>query len=93
MTVNRNNYRVYHGIFHVRVINNHLEYPLENIRLGLVIEPLEHSIPLAKIRWRISPGTTCSGLPEHNFKKKVIIHAPWPGFSGLPKQCGAIFSY
>jgi hypothetical protein len=63
MAVNLDDRRVHHGVFHVRVIRNRGEYPLERTCLDPIAEPLEHRVPLAKRRRQIPPRAPRAGDP------------------------------
>jgi hypothetical protein len=74
MPVDLNDCRVNHGVFHVGIVRNGIEYPFKNIGLDPMPEALEHRVPMAKAchrAWRLrglmTPGAFSSlGGPQGN---------------------------
>jgi hypothetical protein len=66
MPVDLNDCRVNHGVFHVGIVRNGIEYPFKNIGLDPMPEALKHRVPMAKACRQIPPRTTSPGNPKHS---------------------------
>src|SRR5262245_16802263 len=85
MTMDRNDGGVDHGVFHIRIVRDRLEYALEHATLRPVVEALENGVPVAEPFRQIAPGTVRARLPQHRLDKQPVVLAAAPGIRRLAK--------
>ena len=85
MPVHSHNRCIHHDVFHVRLIADRVKHLLENVDFDPVAKPFEDGVPLAKLRWQISPRAPCSCNPKHCFQKESIVGTTAPSVSNLPQ--------
>jgi len=61
------------GVFYIWLVGNGVEHTLENIRLHLIAEALEHRVPLAKHRWQVTPRATGTRNPQHRLRVQTAV--------------------
>jgi len=62
-----------HGEFHVGIVRDGIENPLENPGHYPIAETLEDRIPLAKGRRQVSPGTAGPRYPQNRFQEQPVV--------------------
>jgi len=73
MAMHADNRGVDHGVFHIWLVGNGVEHTLENIRLNLIAEALEHRVPLAKHRRQVAPRAAGTRNPQHRFREQTDV--------------------
>ena len=76
---------VHHGVFHVRLIRDGIEKPLENIGFHPVAIPLEDGVPMAERGRQVAPRAASSRNPQHCLYKATVIRAAAAGVRRLPQ--------
>jgi len=69
MTMNLDDGGIDHGVFHVRLMRQSIENPLENVRFAPVTETPEHRIPVSELGRQVAPRTARSDNPQHRLHK------------------------
>ena len=82
-----------HGIFHVGLIREGIEKPLENIGLAPVTEAPERRAPVAEIAGRSRHGLPVRTIHSTASMNRRLSLPLRPGSVGLPRQCGSIFAH
>jgi len=72
-----------HGVFHVRLLRQGIENPLENIGFAPIAKPPECSTPVAEHGWQIAPRTARPDDPKNRPKKQPVIPAAPSGVRRL----------
>ena len=93
MAVDLDDGGVDHGVFHIRLVRTGLEKPDEDIGFDPIPESLEHGVPVAERRWKITPWAARAHDPQHRFDKKRLSPPLRPGSLGFPRQWGSIFDH
>lgn len=83
MTVDLDNGGVDHGVFHVRVVRDGVEQPLEHIGFDPIAEAREGTVPVSERRRQVAPRTTGARNPKHRFDKQSVVLATAPGIARL----------
>jgi hypothetical protein len=75
--------RIDHGIFHIGIIGNGIEYPFKNIGFDPMAKALEHCVPVAEMRRQIAPWAPGPRDPQNGFNKQ-------PRISSCPARIGLL---
>jgi hypothetical protein len=62
-----------HGVFHVWLVRAGLEKPDENPSLDPVAVALEHGVPVAEGRRKVTPWTSRPDDPKHRFDEAAVV--------------------
>jgi hypothetical protein len=73
MAVDFNDGRINHGVFHVRVIRDGVEYPFENISFDPMAKSFEHGVPMTEILRQIAPWTPGSHNPQNRLHEQTGV--------------------
>jgi len=73
MAVDLDDGGIHHGVFHVWLVRDGIEKPLEDVGFHPVAEALEYSVPFAENGWQIAPGTACASNPKNRFDKQAVV--------------------
>lgn len=63
------------AVFHVGIVGDGVEWPLQDVRLHPAAEAREVTVPVAERGRKIPPGTTASGDPQHGPRQPVVLDA------------------
>jgi hypothetical protein len=77
VTVDFDDCRIDHRVFHVGIITQGVKYPFEYITLDPTTEPSKRAVPIPELRWKVAPWRIRADNPQHSLKEKPRI-APRP---------------
>ena len=83
MPVNSHNRCIHHDVFHVRLIADRVKQLLKYVGFDPVAKPFEDGVPLAKLRWQISPGAASAYNPKHSLQEQSVVGATASSVSNL----------
>src|SRR3546814_8073428 len=78
MTVHLDDCGIDHRIYHVRLLRDGVEQPLENIGLHPIPIALEHRVPFAERARQVAPRAARPHDPQYRLDKASIIAAAAP---------------
>jgi hypothetical protein len=64
---------VNHGVFHIGVIRDGVEYPFENISFDPMAKSFEHGVPMTEILRQIAPWAPGSRNPQNRFDEQPSL--------------------
>ena len=76
--VDLDNRCVNHGVFHVGIVGDGVEYPFENIGFNPMPEPLEHCVPRPELRRQVAPRAAGPRDPQNGFEEQPPISSRSP---------------
>jgi len=86
MLVRPDDGRVDHDVFEVRVVGHRHEQPVPNAILRPARKANEHTVPVSKNFWKITPRRTRSRQPENGFDKQPVVGSAPPWIADLSRQ-------
>lgn len=77
-----------HGVFHIRLIRERIEYPFEDIAFDPIAKALEDRVPVAESCRQIAPRTAGPRDPQHSLQEHASVRTGAPGIARLAQTQG-----
>jgi hypothetical protein len=69
VTVDFDDCRINHSVFHVGLLRDGVKYTFKNIGFDPMTEPFEDCVPVTKMLRQITPWAAGAGYPQNGFNE------------------------